>query len=121
MTQTRISPSIETSQEPDVLRQLALALATGGQALSRFRGSTTKNKEGKESFNPLNPPIEGMDCSVDDVAYYVSCYVSATGSKQEADRSFIPLINELQAVLPSHRWKGIERVGNRFDPKLYVC
>ena len=107
-TNTRISPSSETSQERDVLRQLAVALAAGGEALSRFRGSTIKNKEGKESFNPLDPPIPGMDCSVDDIVNNVSCYGSAIGSKEEASQRFIRLINELQAVLPSDRWRGEE-------------
>jgi hypothetical protein len=83
-TNTRISPSSEPSQERNVLRQLAVALAAGGEALSRFRGSTIKNKEGKESFNPLDPPIPGMDCSVDDIVNNVSCYGSAIGSKEEA-------------------------------------
>jgi hypothetical protein len=107
-TKTRISPSSETSQERDLLRQLAVALAAGSQALSRFRGSTIKNKEGKESFNPLDPPIPGMDCSVDDIVNSVSCYGSAIGNKEEASQRFIRLINELQAVLPSDRWRGEE-------------
>jgi hypothetical protein len=107
-TNTRISPSSETSQERNVLRQLAVALAAGGEALSRFRGSTIKNKEGKESFNPLDPPIPGMDCSVDDIVNTVSCYSSAIGSKEEASQRFIRLINELQAVLPPDRWRGEE-------------
>lgn len=107
-TNTRISPSSETSQERNVLRQLAVALAAGGEALSRFRGSTIKNKEGKESFNPLDPPIPGMDCSVDDIVNSVSCYGSAIGNKEEASQRFIRLINELQAVLPSDRWRGEE-------------
>ena len=107
-TKTRISPSSETSQERDLLRQLAVALAAGGEALSRFRGSTIKNKEGKESFNPLDPPIPGMDCSVDDIVNNVSCYDSAIGSKEEASQRFMRLINELQAVLPSDRWRGEE-------------
>ena len=50
-----------------------------------------------------------MDCSIDDVADYVSCYDSAVGSKQEADRRFIQLINELRAVLPPVRWRGMEK------------
>ena len=107
-TKTRISLSSETSQERDLLRQLAVALAAGSQALSRFRGSTIKNKEGKESFNPLNPPIPGMDCSVDEIANYVSCYSAAIGSKEEASQRFIRLIEELKAVLPSDRWRGEE-------------
>jgi hypothetical protein len=104
-TKTRISPSIETSQGRDLLRQLAAALAAGGEALSRFRGSTIENEEGKNSFNP---PMPGMDCSVDDIANYVSCYGSTIGSKEEASQRFLWLINELQAVLPSDRWRGEE-------------
>lgn len=107
-TKTRISPSSETTQGRDVLRQLAVALAAGGEALSRFRGSTIKNKEGKESFNPLDPPIPGMDCSVDDIVNNVSCYGSAIGSKEEASQRFLWLINELRGVLPSDRWTGEE-------------
>jgi len=107
-TKTRISPSSEPSPERDLLRQLAVALAAGSQALSRYRGSTIDNEEGKEWFNPLDPPIPGMDCSVDEVANYVSCYGSAIGNKVEASQRFIRLINELQAVLPSDRWRGVE-------------
>src|SRR5882724_7223135 len=104
-TKTKISPSSETSQERDLLRQLAVALAAGSEALSRFRGSTIENEQGKDSFNP---PMPGMDCSVDDIANYVSCYGSTIGSKEEASQRFVWLINELQAVLPSDRWRGEE-------------
>jgi hypothetical protein len=105
LTKTRISPSIATGQERNLLRQLAGALAAGSEALSRFRGSTIENQAGKDRFNP---PIPGMDCSVDDIANYVSCYSSEIGSEEAADRRFIGLINELQAVLPSDRWRGVE-------------
>jgi hypothetical protein len=104
-TKTRTAPSIESSEGRSLLRQLAGALAAGGQALSRFRGSTIENQAGKDRFNP---PIPGMDCSVDDIANYVSCYSSEIGSEEEADHRFIGLINELQAVLPSDRWRGVE-------------
>ena len=104
-TKTTISPSIEPSTERNVLRQLGVALAAGGDALGRFRGSTIENEEGKDRFNPSIP---GMDCSVDRIANYVSCYTSAIGSKEEASQHFMRLINELQAVLPSDRWRGEE-------------
>jgi hypothetical protein len=104
-TSTRISPSSEPSQERNELRQLGVALAAGGEALSRFRGSTIENEEGKDRFNP---PMPGMDCSVDRIANYVSCYGSAIRSKEEASEGFIRLINELHVVLPSDRWRGIE-------------
>lgn len=104
-TKTRISSSIDTSQGRNLLRQLAVALAAGGEALSRFRGSTIEYEDGENLFNP---PIPGMDCSVDEIANYVSCYGSAIGSREEAGHDFIRLINELQAVLPSDSWRGIE-------------
>jgi hypothetical protein len=104
-TKRRISSSIETSQGRDLLRQLAVALAGGGAALSRFRGSTIENEQGEDSFNP---PIPGMDCRIDEIANYVSCYGSAIESKEEASHRFIQLINELQAVLPSDRWRKVE-------------
>src|SRR5437773_7158495 len=37
-----------------------------------------------------------------------SCYGSAIGSKEKADHRFIELIDELQAALPSDRWRGVE-------------
>jgi hypothetical protein len=49
-----------------------------------------------------------MDCSVDEFANYVSCYSSTIGSEEAASYRFIRLINELQAVLPSDRWRGVE-------------
>jgi hypothetical protein len=73
--------------------------------LSRFRGSTIGYEEGKDLFNP---PIPGMDCSVDEIGNYVSCYGSAIGSREEAGQDFMRLINELRAVLPCDRWTGIE-------------
>ena len=57
--------------------------------------------------------MPGMDCSVDDIANYVSCYGSAIGSKEEASQRFIGLINELQVALPSDRWRGEET-----EPKI---
>jgi hypothetical protein len=104
-TKTRISPSSEPSQGRDLLRQLAVALAAGGEALSSFRGSAIEHKEGKDRFDPAIP---GMDCDIDRIVSYVSCYGAAIGSKEKADHRFIELIDELQAALPSDRWRGVE-------------
>ena len=104
-TETTISSPIESSQGRDLLRQLAIALAAGGEALSRFRGPRMKTVAGENFFSPAMP---GMDCSVNGIANYVSCYGSAIGNKEEADRRFIRLIDELQVVLPSDRWRGME-------------
>jgi hypothetical protein len=52
-TKTRISPSSEPSQERNVLRQLAVALAAGGDALSRFRGSTIRLRIKREKSRSI--------------------------------------------------------------------
>src|SRR5262245_23142505 len=103
-TETRVSSPIETTEGRNLLRQLAIALAAGTEALSQFRGPTMKTEEGEDFFSPAMP---GMDCSLNGIAHYVSCYGSAIGNTAEADRRFQRLIDELQAVLPSDRWRGI--------------
>ena len=104
-TEAKVSSPIETSQGRHLLRQLAIALAAGGEALSQFRGPAMKTEAGENFFSPAMP---GMDCSVNGIANYVSCYGLAIGNKEEADRRFIRLIDEVQAVLPSDRWRGME-------------
>ena len=52
--------------------------------------------------------MPGMDCTVNGIAHYVSCYGSAIGNKEEADRRVIRLIDELRVVLPSDGWRGME-------------
>ena len=42
-------------------------------------------------------------------------------NKEEAERRFTGLIDELQAVLPPERWTGSrDRATNRFDSQLYL-
>ena len=104
-TKTTVSPSGETRQEHRALQQLAVALTAGGSTWSSFHRAKVTNEEAK---HPLDPTIPDMDCRVDEIAYYVSCYGAPTASKKEADRRFTGLIDELQAVLQSDRWKGVE-------------
>ena len=104
-TKTTVSPSGETRQERRALQQLAVALAAGGGTWSSFHRAKIDNEETK---HPLDPTIPDMDCSVDEIADYVSCYSAPTASKEEADRRLNGLIDELQAVLPSDRWRGVE-------------
>jgi hypothetical protein len=62
-----------------------------------------------------------MDCSVDEIADYVSCYGSPIASKEEAERRFTGLIDELQAVLPSERWQGAETEPRTASIRSYTC
>jgi hypothetical protein len=104
-TKTTISPSGETGQERRALQQLAVTLAAGGGTWRSFRDLKPDDQETK---HPLDLTIPHMDCSVDDIANYVSCYGPAIGQKEGAERRFTGLINELQAVLPPERWTGAE-------------
>ena len=51
-TETKVSSPIETSQGSDLRRQLAIALAAGGEALSQFRGPAMKTEAEKTSLAP---------------------------------------------------------------------
>ena len=109
---TNVSPSNGTRQEGRALQQLAVALAAGGEPWRSFHDSTTGNEEMK---HPLDPTIPGMECSVSEITYYVSCYGSPIASKEQAERRFTGLIDELQTLLPSERWRGAEaspRIGS---------
>jgi hypothetical protein len=111
-TTTSISPSSESGQEGRALEQLAVRLAAGGGA---WRYSHDSKPDDDETKHPLDPTIPDMNCNVDDIANYVSCYGPAIGRKEEAELRFTGLINELQAVLPPERWTGAEiepRIGS---------
>ena len=111
-TTTSISPLSESGQEGRALEQLAVRLAAGGWA---WRSSRDLKPDDDETKHPLEPTIPDMDCSVDEIADYVSCYGSPIASKEEAEHRFTGLINELQAVLPPERWRGAEtepRIGS---------
>ena len=105
ITKATVSPSSELEQESRALQQLAVTLAAGGWAWRSFHDLRSEDEEAKR---PLDPTIPDMDCSVDEIADYVSCYGSPIASKEEAERRFTGLIDELQAVLPSERWQGAE-------------
>jgi hypothetical protein len=101
-----IHPSSETSQQNNALRSLALALSSGKEAMRPFRGSRSENDPDKDR---LNPPIAGMDCYLDRIATYVSCFSSLVHTEEEAVTLFTSLIDELQTALPSDRWRGMQK------------
>jgi hypothetical protein len=117
-TKTTVSPSGETQQERRALQQLAVALAAGGGRWSSFQRAKVDDEATK---HPLDPTIPDMDCSVDEIADYVSCYGSPIASKEQAERRFTGLIDELQAVLPSERWQGAETEPRIGSIRSYTC
>ena len=52
-----------------------------------------------------------MDCDIDQILSYISCYSATTDMKEAADYRFTRLIKELQDVLPADRWRGGETQG----------
>jgi len=110
-----VSPSGETKQERRALQQLVLTLAAGSATWDSFK------IDDQETKHPLNPTIPGMDCSVDEIADYVSCYGSPIASKKEAEGRFTGLIDELRTVLPSERWQGAETEPRIGSIRSYTC
>ena len=99
-----IKPSSEARQERNVLQRLAAALVVGSEGMRPLRGSPLED----DMKNRLEPPIPGMDCVIDRILSYVSCYSPTTLVKREADDRFRGFINELQDVLPANRWRGAQ-------------
>jgi hypothetical protein len=94
----------QTNQETSALGRLALALSAGNEAMIHLRGSQTEYRE----KDRLKLPIPGMECDVDRIVNYVSCYSSAIRTREEAVERFIEIVNELQSALPSDRWRKVQ-------------
>jgi len=99
-------PSVETGQMSSEFRALASALSSGNEAMQSFHGSWSELEDNKDN---LNPPIPGLECYIDRILSYVSCYSPTVGTETGADRLFQLMVDELQAALPSTRWVGINQ------------
>ena len=106
LQQVQLSDSHEgqTNQETSALRRLASALSAGNEAMIHLRGSQTEYRE----KDRLKLPILGMECDVDRIVNYVSCYGSVIRTREEAVERFIEIVNELQSALPSDRWSKVK-------------
>lgn len=103
--QADIQQPDKTSQGTNTLRSLALALSSGKEAMRPFGGSPSENDSKRDR---PSPPIEGMECHIDRIASYISCYSYLT-DPEKADILYARLIDELQAALSSDTWKGIQK------------
>ena len=112
-----IHPSSETSQGNRALHSLALALSSGKEAMRAFRGSGSKNDPDKDR---LNSPIVGMDCYLDRITTHVSCFSFLIHTEEEAMTLFTGLIDELQAALPSDRWRGMQKESGTASIRSYT-
>ncbi len=106
VTSDDMQASIDTGQITSILRSLARALPSGSEAMRPFHGLQSENEDNKDD---LNPAIPGMECHIDRILSYVSCYSPAIGTEKEADSLFRLMVDELQAALPSNRWVGMKQ------------
>jgi hypothetical protein len=97
------SPPSGTSQEVNVLRQVAIALAAGRDAVQDLRGPPIENT----TLDRLKLPTPGMDCGIARSLIYVACY-SAPLNRNEAEAMFARIIGDVQTALPSDSWRPVE-------------
>ena len=101
------SPSI-TRQEVNVVRQVAIALAAGTDAMKDLRGPPIEHS----NLDRLNLPTPGMDCGIARSLIFVVCR-STSLNKKEAEAMFARMIDYGQDALPSDSWR-------QFDPVPYT-
>ena len=88
------SPPSVTSHEVNVLRQVAIALAAGGDAIQDLRGPPIEHS----NLDRLKLPTPGMDCGIARSLIYVACH-SASFNKKEAEAMFARIIDDVQDCL----------------------
>jgi len=99
------SPPLATSHEVNVLRQVAIALAAGSDAMQDLRGPPIENS----NLDRLKLPTPGMDCGIARSLMFVVCR-SASLNKQEAEAMFARMMDYGQAALSSDSWRQVEDV-----------
>jgi hypothetical protein len=99
------SPSSTTSHEVNVLRQVAIALATGRDAIQELRGPAIENS----NLDRLKLATPGMDCGIAQSLIFVVCR-SPSLNKQQAEAMFARMIDYGQTALTSEGWRQVEEV-----------
>ena len=99
------SPPSVTGHEVNVLRQVAIALATGSDAIQDLRGPPIEHS----NLDRLKLPTPGMDCGIARALIYVACH-SAAFNKKEAEAMFARIIDDVKTALPSDTWRPLEAV-----------
>ena len=97
------SPPVVTSHEINVVRQVAIALAAGSDAVEDLRGPAIENS----NLDRLKLPTPGMDCGIARSLMYVACH-SASLHKKDAEDMFARIIDDVQTALPTDSWTAVE-------------
>lgn len=99
------SPPSVTTHEVNVVRQVAIALAAGSDAIKELRGPPIENS----NLDRLNLPTPGMDCGISRSVVYVACH-SASLNKNEAEAMFARIMDDVQTALPPDSWRSVQAV-----------
>src|SRR4051794_37563788 len=67
---TEAPVSLQSGQTSNVLRQVATALAGSGESMRALHGAPYED----DNRDRLQVSIPGMDCGIDRILSYVSCY-----------------------------------------------
>ncbi len=111
------SPPSAMSHEVNVLRQVAIALAAGSDAIQDLRGPPIENS----NLDRLKLATPGMDCGIARSLIFVSCHSTWFKNKKEAEAMFARMIADAQAALPSDSWEQVEAVPYFWvDPEYQV-
>ena len=97
------SPPSATSHEVNVVRQVAIALATGSDAIQDLRGLPIENS----NLDRLKLPTPEMDCGIGRSVIFVACR-SVSLSKKDAEAMFARIMDDVQTALPSDTWTPVE-------------
>ena len=100
----RNSPAFQSREASNVLGQIAVALAGGSEAMRALRGSPYED----DQKDRLQPPLPGMDCGIDRILSYVSCYSAPIDNEKEAENVFTRLVDDVKAALSSDRWRPVK-------------
>lgn len=73
-----------------------------------------------ENKDRLNPQIPGLDCDIDRILNYVSCFGAVIESEETANLLFTEFVNELQSVLPAEKWQGSKKEPGIGSVRSYV-
>jgi hypothetical protein len=100
------SPSLQSTQKSNALRQVAIALSGDRDAIRALHGLPYED----DNRDRLQPPIPGLDCGIDRNLSYVSCYSALVTDQKDAENAFSQLVADLEAALPSGRWQPVTTV-----------
>jgi hypothetical protein len=91
------------SYKVSVVRQVAIALTAGTDAIQDLRGPPIEHS----NLDRLKLPTPGMDCGIARSLIYVACH-SATMNKTEAEATFAQIMDDVQTALPSESWSPVD-------------